>query len=180
MVPMADNSAITASSPMASGSEDSRLRSLLYRTLTSEGPLLSGGDGPPPFRLLCLAGSLREGALDIPVAQRQVMTPKEGGYKRCQDLAHRASCVRTYLELTALSAGQSLQPLPIAVPVFCPCLDRVNAAVPPQGPAAAWPAACCPCSFRDVGGHSSYSNEPKDLKDARLCCILTSHLLSRH
>ena len=71
IVPMAENSAITASSPMASGSDDRRLRSLLYRTLTSEGPLLWGGDGPPPFPLPCLPGSLNNGAPDKPVSSSE-------------------------------------------------------------------------------------------------------------
>ena len=65
---MAENRAITPSSPMASGSDDRRLRSLLYSTLTSEGPLLWGGDGPPPFPLPCLPGSLNNGAPDKPAS----------------------------------------------------------------------------------------------------------------
>ena len=68
MVPMADNAAITPSSPIARGREDRRLSTLLYRTLKTEGPVPGGGGGSPLFRLLWRAGSLVEGADDKPAS----------------------------------------------------------------------------------------------------------------
>ena len=84
-----------------------------------------------------------------------------------------AGCELTWSP-TALSAVRGRLPSLIFVHIFQPCLDWAHAAGPLQGPAAACPAPCCPFSFLDVGGRSECSNEPKDWKDAHLCCSLTS------
>ena len=118
---------------------------------------------------LCFASLAHSGKVHLIALEHRSksLIPRKVNTSSAENLAHWASWVRKYLELTARSAVRLLWPLLISVPTSCPCLDWANAAVPLQGLAAAWPAPCCPFSHRGVAGPFSYSNETMDLRDAR-------------